>query len=153
MKNAFYSILKALFALKMLVLMFWSCRKNSLIRNMKLISKFMTSIPEQQIVIIHILSDISRSNTKQTRKFGQVIEHDKRNIFLQQSWKKYCRETRTPELFLFFKKDLSELKARDLQPNFNILRQSSTWDTIKANSMKLQTIDPEICSILIFKFF
>ena len=46
MKNTFYFILKALFLLKIFnffVLTFWSCRKNSLIRNLRLISKLMTS--------------------------------------------------------------------------------------------------------------
>ena len=44
-KNAFYFILKALFVLKIFVLTFWSCRKNSLIRKIRLITKFMTSQP------------------------------------------------------------------------------------------------------------
>ena len=47
MKNAFYFILEALFVLKIFnfVLTFWACRKNGLIRKIKLISKFMTSEP------------------------------------------------------------------------------------------------------------
>ena len=34
---------------------------------------------------------------------------------------------------------------------FNHFRQSSTWQAIKAKYIKLQNIDPEICSILIFQ--
>ena len=48
MKNAIYFILKPLFVLKtfkFFVLTFWACRKNDLIRKMRLISKFMTSQP------------------------------------------------------------------------------------------------------------
>ena len=55
------------------------------------------------------------------------------------------------DLFLFFKKALYEVKANGLQLSFNIFRQPSTWHTIKANFVKLWTIDPEICSILIFR--
>ena len=51
----------------------------------------------------------------------------------------------------FFKKALYEVKASGLQLSFNIFRQPSTWHTIKTNCIKLQTIDPEICSILIFQ--
>ena len=45
MKNAFYFILKALLVLRIFkfVLTFWSCRRNSLIRKTRLISKFLTS--------------------------------------------------------------------------------------------------------------
>ena len=45
-KNAFYITLKAIFGLKIFVLVFWSCRKNSLIRKMRLISKFITLQPD-----------------------------------------------------------------------------------------------------------
>ena len=48
MKNTFYFILKAFFVLKtftLLVLTFLACRKNSLIKKVQLISKFMTSQP------------------------------------------------------------------------------------------------------------
>ena len=44
MKKAYF-ILKAIFVLRMFVLTFWSSRKNSLIRKIRLISKFMTSQP------------------------------------------------------------------------------------------------------------
>ena len=62
---------------------FWSCRKNGLIRKIKLTSKFMTSQPGLQTIAIHILPNISQSKGNQTMKFGQLIEHNKRNIFLQ----------------------------------------------------------------------
>ena len=53
---------------------FWSCRKNSLIRTIRLTSKFMTQQPGLQTIAIQILPNISQSNGKQTMKFGQLIE-------------------------------------------------------------------------------
>ena len=48
MKNDFYFILNAFFILKIFkffVVKFWSCRRNGLIRKIRLISKFVTSQP------------------------------------------------------------------------------------------------------------
>ena len=42
----------------------------------------MMSQPGLQTVTIHILPNISQSKGKQTMEFGQVIEHNNRNIFL-----------------------------------------------------------------------
>ena len=47
----------------------------------------MTSQPGKQTTAIHILSNISRSKYNQTMKFGQLIEHNMRNIFLEKSLK------------------------------------------------------------------
>ena len=52
-------------------------------------------------------------------KFGQLIEYNARNIFLQKS----CRneaETLVPDLFLFFKKAINEVKTKGPQFSFNI---------------------------------
>ena len=62
---------------------FCSCRENDFIRKIRLSKKFMTSQPSQQTIVIHILTNISQSKGKQTMKFGQLIEYNKRNIFLQ----------------------------------------------------------------------
>ena len=43
----------------------------------------MTSQPGLQTNTIHILSNICQSKGNQTMKFGQLIEHNKRNNFLQ----------------------------------------------------------------------
>ena len=72
----------------MFVLTFWACRKNGLIRKIRLTSKFMTSQPASQTIAIHIFPDISQNKDNQIMKFGQLIEYDKRNIFLQ----KLCRK-------------------------------------------------------------
>ena len=46
----------------------------------------MTSQPGLQTITIQILPNISQSKDNQTMKFGQLIENNKRNIFL----KKLC---------------------------------------------------------------
>ena len=65
--------------IKIFVLTFWgACRKNSLMRKIRSISKFMTVNKELQ----HILPNISQIKGNQTMKFGHLIEHTKVNIFL-----------------------------------------------------------------------
>ena len=48
----------------------------------------MTSQPGSQTITIHILPNISRSKDNQKMKFGQLIEYNMRNIFLE----KLCRK-------------------------------------------------------------
>ena len=67
--------------------------KNGLIRKVKLISKFMTSQPGKQTIAIHTLPNISRIKVNQTMKFGQLIEYDIRNTFLEKSYAKCGGET------------------------------------------------------------
>ena len=43
----------------------------------------MTLQPGQQTIAIHILPNISQSKDNQAIKFIQVIEDNKRNVFLQ----------------------------------------------------------------------
>ena len=62
--------------------------KNNLIRKIRLISKFMTPQPGQKTIEIHILTNISRSKDSQTIEFGQLIEHNMRNIFLEKLYMK-----------------------------------------------------------------
>ena len=61
----------------------------------------MTSQPGSQTIAIHILPDISQSKGNQTRKFGQLKEYNKRNIFLQKLWGKWGTETSSRPLFIF----------------------------------------------------
>ena len=58
----------------------------------------MTSQPGKQTVIIHILLNISRSKGNQTMKFGQLLQYNMRNIFLEKSHTK-CGEETIPRLF------------------------------------------------------
>ena len=44
--------------------------------------KFITPLIGQQIITIHTLSDVSESTGNQTMKFGHLIEHNMRYIFL-----------------------------------------------------------------------
>ena len=42
---------------------------------------------------MHILPNISRRKGKQTMKFGQLIEYNLSNIFVEKSYKKCATET------------------------------------------------------------
>ena len=53
-------------------------------RSLRLIQKLVT-LQTGQVITIHILPDISRSKGNQAVKFGQLIEYNVRNIFLQKS--------------------------------------------------------------------
>ena len=51
----------------------------------------------KQTITVHILTNISRGKGNQTIKFGQLLEYNMRNIFLEKSYAKYGGETiRTP---------------------------------------------------------
>ena len=58
----------------------------------------MTSQPGKQTIAIHILPNILRSIGNKTMKFGQLIEHNMRNIFREKSYTKCGGET-SPKLF------------------------------------------------------
>ena len=78
---------------------------------------------------MQILSNISRSKRNQTMKFRQLIKYIMRNIFLF-----FWRQLQTS---FAFKKVLI---ASGQHLSFNT-----------TNCIKFQTINPEICSILIFQ--
>ena len=56
----------------------------------------MTSQPGQQTIAIHILPDISRSKGNQAIKFGQLVEYNMRNIFVEKSYPKCARDIIIP---------------------------------------------------------
>ena len=58
----------------------------------------MTSQPGQQTIAINILPNISRSIGNQKKKFGQLVEQNMRNIFLEKSYAK-CGEETSPRPF------------------------------------------------------
>ena len=64
----------------------------------------MTSQPGLQTIAIHILLNISQSKGNQATKFGQLIENNKRNLFLQKLCRKWGKETSCRPLI--FKKSL-----------------------------------------------
>ena len=53
----------------------------------------MTSQHGKQTLVIHILPNILRSKGNQAIKFGQLIEYNMRNIFLEKSYTKCGGET------------------------------------------------------------
>ena len=83
-------------------------------------------------------------------KFGQLIEDNKKKFFFKNHAASEAGGL-VPDLFLIFKTVLQKVKAIALQLTFNIFRQRSTWNTVKKNCVKLQTMYPETCSILIFQ--
>ena len=62
--------------------------ENGLIKKLTFISKFMTSRAGQQLITIQIFPNISKSKDNQTIKFGQLVEHNEINIFLENSCSK-----------------------------------------------------------------
>ena len=107
MKNGFYFIL--------ICSGFLSHVEKRLDRKLRFISKFMTPRPGKQKITIHILPNITKSIADKTMKFGQLIEYNVRNIFLQISCRKSGEETSSSPLSVFFKKALYEVKASGLQ--------------------------------------
>ena len=87
MKNAFYLILKALFVLTFRFLLGRFGHVKSVIINIWLVSKCVTSQPGKQKIAISILPNILQSEGSQAMKFGQLIKYNKINIFLQKSCK------------------------------------------------------------------
>ena len=53
----------------------------------------MTSQPGKQTIAIHILTNFSRSKDYRAMNFGQLIEHNMRNIFSEKSYIKCGGET------------------------------------------------------------
>ena len=63
----------------------------------------MTSQPGFQTIATHVLPNISQSKGNQTVKFGQSMEYNKRNIFLEKLCGKWGKETSYRLLFIFLK--------------------------------------------------
>ena len=53
----------------------------------------MTSQTGQQTIAVYTLPNILRSKGNQTMAFGQLIEYNMRNIFIEKSYTKCGRET------------------------------------------------------------
>ena len=58
----------------------------------------MTSQIAEQIMAIHELSKISRTKNNQKNKFGQLIECNMKNVFLEKSYAK-CGKEASPRSF------------------------------------------------------
>ena len=59
----------------------------------------MTSQSGLQTIAIHILPNLSQSKGNQIMKFGQLIEYNMRNIFLQRLCGKWDKETSSRPLY------------------------------------------------------
>ena len=66
--------------------------ENGLIRDIRLVSKSITSQSGWQTIAIHILTNISRSKGNQSKKFGQLTEYNLKNIFLEKSYAKWVEK-------------------------------------------------------------
>ena len=51
------------------------------------------SQPGEQTIAIHVLPNISRTKGSQAMRYGQLIEYNTRNIFVEKSCTKYAGET------------------------------------------------------------
>ena len=79
MKNAFYFLIKDLFRSQDILIFvptFLVIQGISLVRKLRLISKFVTLQTGQQLITVIILPNISRIKGNQTMKFGQSIEYN-----------------------------------------------------------------------------
>ena len=148
MKHAFYFTSKALFVLKIFKFLSW------LFGNVpkQLDQKYNVNFKFHDVTawlisnLIHILSNISRSKDKQTKKFGQLIECNMRNIFHEKLYTKCGRET-SPKPFsekfklsIFFW--LNSLKF------YSLLYCMPSWGLSKYIETKLQIT----CFYLILDF-
>ena len=67
----------------------------------------MMSQPDWQTIVIHILPSVLRNKGNQTLRFGQLIEYNMRNIFLEKSYTKCGRKTSPRPFTGKFKMSLS----------------------------------------------
>ena len=61
----------------------------------------MTAQPGLPTIAIHILPNTSQSKGNKTMKFGQLLEYNKRNIYLRKLRRKRGKETSSRSLFIF----------------------------------------------------
>ena len=99
--------------------------KYCLVRKVRLISKFLTSQPEKQSVAIHILPNMSRRKSNQTKKFGQLVEYNMKNIFLEKLYTKCGTKISTPDSFL----------------------KNQNWAYLCVNSLKFYSVCFVVCQI------
>ena len=106
---------------------FWSCWEMDCWENLRLISKFITSQTGKQMVATRILPNISKS--KEMFSFKNHAENETKRL--------------VTDLFLFFEKALHKVKASGQHLRYHILVDLHL-------DVHFWTVDPEICSILIF---
>ena len=112
-------------------------QQNGLIRKIRLISSFMMSQPGQQTILRYILPDISRSKGNQTMKFGQLIECNMKNIFLEKSYTKCDGETSPRPFSEKLKLSLSLDQQQVLQSLFLLNAMLRVIETLKLSCRPL----------------
>ena len=97
MKNAFYFVLKVLFVLEILKFLPWlfDCVEKRLDKKAQVNSKMYDATGYTTSNYNTCMSNTSGSKGNQAMKFGQLIEYNTKNIFLQKSYTK-CVEEASP---------------------------------------------------------
>ena len=91
----------------------------------------MSSQAGQLIIAIHILPNICRSKSNQTKKFGQLIEYNMINIFLLKSYAKYGGETSPRPFYIKSKLSISlDEKSEILQNLLLLFVQAEVYQNI-----------------------
>ena len=105
-KNIFYFMLKAFFVLEIFTFLSWffGYVEKRLDKKVKLMRNFVTSQSEIQIITIYVMTNISRSKGNEVMEFGQLIEYNVKNNFLQKFYTENEVGRLIPEIFLFWKK-------------------------------------------------
>ena len=100
-KNPFYFTSKDLFVLKIFKFLSWIfvlVAKRLDKKDQVSLKFYDVTVWLTKTIVIHIMPNISKSKGNQTMKFGQLIECNMRNIFLEKSYTKCGGET-SPRLF------------------------------------------------------
>ena len=90
----------------------------------------MTSQTGKQTIAIQILLNISWSKDNQTMKFGQLIEYNMRNIFLEKSFKKCGGVTITRPFSKWSKLSISLNQQPNVLYTFFVLWQVEGYQNI-----------------------
>ena len=90
-KNAFYFTLKALFVLKIFI--FLSQLSGHVEKRKDKVNFKIYDVTAYETIVIHILRYISRCKDNQTAIFGQLIEYNMINIFLEKTYTNCGGET------------------------------------------------------------
>ena len=128
MKNVFCFILNSffvLFSLHPVLSWLFGYAEKQLDNKVKIHFKIYDAQTGQQIIAIHILPNISVNLDNQWMKFGQLVEYNVGNIFLQKSCRKCGMETSSRPLGLLgliFKKVLYKVKISGQYLNLKIFR-------------------------------
>ena len=62
-------------------------------KKIRIISKSLTSQPGYETIAMHILPNVSRNKCNQAIEFGELIEYNMRNIFVEKSYTRCAGET------------------------------------------------------------